>query len=169
MGDYFNKSQLVRISIERTPELIEITRTCFNGKMEPFASGGTVNLYHLGTLPSGLHVALRAFRTSVPEGKYDLEDQMRLMEHYCQNAEHLYSTGKSVPIFCVGVVSGEQASIFTEDLSKGGTQEVRHHPDNNYALVGAEKRKVFVDIDGLFRKIPGLELKYFLNENKVNV
>lgn len=167
--DYIDKSQIVKNEILSAPTLLDTARNAFDKKFEAFGWGGTVELYHIGRLSSGLHVALRAFRTDVQEGQNDLEGQMRLMEYYCQNAEHLYSKNEPVPEFCVGVIKGNKAGILTEDLSAGDTQEVEHHPDNDYALVGAEKRKVFFDIDGLFRFIPGLEHKYFLDDKVIRL
>jgi len=166
---YIDGSQSVKDELLSAPTLLDIVGKAFNEKIEPFAFGGTVHLYRMGRLSSGIHVALRAFRTDVQEGKNDLESQMKLMEYYCQNAEHLYSKNEPVPEFCIGIINGNKAGILTEDLSAGDTEEVDHHPDNDYALVGVEKRKVYVDIDGLYRFIPGLELKYFLEDKVIKL
>ena len=167
--DYIEKSQQVKQEILSNPKFLNITRSALNEEIEPFAFGGTVHLYQIGQLPSGLHLALRAFRTDVAEGQRDLESQMREMEHYCQNADYLHSHGDEVPKFCIGVINSSKAGILTEDLSNGRTQEFQHHPDNDYAFVGTNKRKVFVDIDGLFRFIPRLKLKYFSNEHLIKI
>lgn len=167
--EYIDKSQIVKKEIISESMLLDVVRNAFDQKFEAFGRGGTVELYRIGRLPSGFHIALRLFRTDIEEGQRNLETQMRLMELYCQNAEHLYSRNEPVPDFCVGVIKGNKAGILTEDLSAGGTTEVEHNQDNNYALVGAERRKVFVDIDGLFRFIPGLEHKYFLDDTVIKL
>ena len=166
---YLDNSQRVKKEIVSAPSLVDIARKAFNQSIEPFSFGGTVNLYHIGKLSAGIHVALRVLRTDVEEGKKNLESQMTLMEYYCQNAEHLYSKQEPVPEFCVGVISGKKTGIFTEDLTRGDTQEVLHDPDNAYAFVGANRRKVFIDIDGVFRYIPELELKYFLEDKLIRL
>ncbi len=170
---YFEKSQIVKEEILSLPTLLDTARDAFDERIEEFTSGGTVNLYRVGKLPSGLHVALRAFRTDVQEGRNPLGYQMELMEYYCQNAEYLsghsYSDWEPVPEFCVGVVYGEKAGIFTQDLSAGGTEKIETHAGNDYVLVGAEKRKVFVDIDNFFRDMLDLELKYFSGDNFIGL
>jgi len=167
--NYIERSQQVKQEILSNPKFLNVARSAFNEEIEPFAFGGTVHLYQIGQLPSGLHLALRAFRTDVAEGQRDLEGQMKGMEYYCQNADYLHSQENEVPKFCIGIINSSKAGILTEDLSNGGAQEFQHHPDNDYALVGADKRKVFVDIDGLFRFIPGLKLKYFSGKHLIRI
>lgn len=167
--NYLEKSQQIKQEISGDSRLLDIARNSFNEQIEPFSFGGTVNLYAIGQIPSGLYVALRSLRTDMAEGKGTLEQQMRLMEYYCQNAENLDASRQLVPRFCIGVVYGNRAGIFTEDLSNAGTQTVEHHPDNDSALVGSDKRKVYVDIDWLFRATPGLEIKYFLDKNLIRI
>ena len=166
---YFKRSQNVKEQILLAPNLLDIARTAFDESIEPFSFGGTVHLYHMGKLDSGLYVALRTLRTDVAEGQTNLERQMKLMEYYCQNAESSDSRGELVPNFCVGVIKGDKAGIFTEDLTAGNTQEIDSHPDNDYILVGKDKRKVFVDLDGTSRFIPGLKLKYFLGKRAIRL
>lgn len=167
--DYIERSQLMKPGIISDSELLNSARRGFDEEIEPFSFGGTVNLYHVGILPSGLHVALRAFRPEMPEGRNSLTRQTQSMENFCQNAEHLDSEGEPVPAFCIGVVYKHMAGIFTEDLSAGETQEVDHDLEQPYALVGDEERKVFVDVDELFRLLLDLEPKYFLDENVVRI
>ena len=167
--DYLEISQQVKAELLSAPNLLNIAQNAFNGGIEPFSFGGTVNLYHLEMLSSGLYVALRVFRTDAQAGKYDLESQIKEMEQYCQNAEYLFSEGYPVPAFCVGVVSGEKAGIFTEDLSVGGREDVEHNRDDAYAFVGSDRRKVFIDIDTAFRVRRNIELRYFLESNSIRL
>lgn len=166
---YFERSRAIRGDILSQLSLLNMARDTYKGNIEPFTFGGTVNIYHVGILPSGLHVALRAFRTEMPEGKKGLEWEKRAFEAYCRNAEDLSEEGEGVPDFCVGVIFGQHAGIFTEDLTRGDTSEFESHPDNEYVFVGPERRKVFVDIDYLFREklLKIKELKYFLDSNLV--
>jgi len=164
--NYADISKKVKQELLLSPVLLDVTRHAFDEKSEPFSFGGTVNLYQIGQLPSGLHVALRAFRPEQPEGKKSLERQMKNMEYYCYHAETLFDEKQPVPAFCVGVIYMNKAGILTEDLTCGGTQEVFHHPDDEFGFVGPEKRKVFIDIDYMFRMNPfgGPQSKYFLDD-----
>lgn len=166
---YFEKSQKIKLEILKDNNLLNTARSAFDEKIEPFSFGGTVNLYFIGRIPSGKYVALRVFRNNLPEGQESLERQIKLMEYYCQNAEYLDDSLESVPEFCIGAVKGNKAGIFTEDLSNGGSQEIKHCPDNDYALVGPQKRKVFVDIDSCFRAPLNIKIKYFLNKNLIRI
>ena len=166
--NYLERSQKAKIEILNNNRLIDIARNAFDERIKPFSIGGTVNLYSIGKI-SDMYVALRIFRTDRTEGKFDLERQMDLMEHYCQNAEYLDASNQLVPRFCIGAIFGNKAAIFTEDLSNGWNQEILHHPDKVYALVGPEQKIVYVDIDWLFRAPSNLEIKYFLNENLIRI
>lgn len=166
---YLKYSQRVRREIESIPELLDNVKRAFAGQAEPFTSGGSVNLYRLGRTPSGLWTALRAYRKDISEGRKDREQQARLMEYYCQNAEELDGEGESVPVFCIGAVCGNSAGIITEDLTANAQYQVEHHPDDDHGFVihGNQRRKVFIDIDGVFRRKFGfgIETKYFSPKN----
>lgn len=166
---YFEISQAVKPQILADSSMLTMARRCFAAEVEPFRAGGTVNLFYVGRLASGLHVALRAYKPEVEEGRRDLEVQMQFMENYCQNAEELHSQGTPVPGFCVAVVCRQFAGILTEDLTANDTVPYEHYPDFDYAWVGAERKKVFVDIDALFKHRTFIELKYFLEQHLVKL
>ncbi len=163
---YFEHSQLVKRGVQSDTSLLDRLRDAFDGGVEGFAYGGTVNLFRFGKqLPSGLWVALRAFRPEVYYGKCNLESQKEYMEIYCQNAEFLAEQGEEVPRFCIGTIYKEQAGIITEDLTANGQHEIDHPEDEPHCFVGDGRRRVFVDIDGVFGYAPGMrELKYFADD-----
>ena len=148
---YLEHSQGVKREIERNPKILDAARKAFRGEAESFAFGGTVNLYRVGRLKSGMYVALRAFRIDVDEGMQSAETQAKNMEIYCQNAEDIQSLGENVPVFCVGVMHGEKAGILTEDLTANGQKGFEHRPADAYGFVvdGESRRKVFVDLDAV--------------------
>ena len=159
---YFERSQGVRQELLSEDGLLTQAKRAFNSEYEEFGAGKNASLFRIGTLPSGLYVAIR-----VPRGWNSLS----LLEDYCQNAEMLDSEGKEVPKFCVGVLYGERAGIFTEDLTKGDTQSFEHCPDEEFVWVGSGKhrRKVYVDIDHLFKWRRHKELKYFLDDHLIKL
>lgn len=165
--DYFEYSQSVKGEVEATPEILVNARRAFAGEVETFGFGSTVELYRLGKTASGLWTALRAYRNDAYGGNMDREQQARHMEYYCQNAEELAARGEGVPVFCIGVTCGNRAGIITEDLTANSQNRFEHNPENAYGFViqGDKRRKVFVDIDGVFRYKSGLEAKYFSEEN----
>ncbi len=169
--DYFDLSQKVRTEIETASALLDVTKSAFDCDVKEFSFGGTVNLFYIGKLSSGLHVALRAYRPDMPEGQRDLDFQVFGMEIFCQNAEYLHSQGKGVPAFCVGVTYDGKAGILTEDLTANGQLGLDHHPDKDYGFVGegGDRRKVFVDIDFQYRWDRNTADKFFLSENRINL
>ncbi|MBI2578326.1 MAG: hypothetical protein HYW26_01300 [Candidatus Aenigmarchaeota archaeon] len=166
---YFEHSLTVKKEIESGPEMLNTARKAFTRQSEQFSFGGTVNLYRIGRTPSGLYVALRALRPDTVYGNFDREQQSRLMEIYCQNAERLHDEGKDVPAFCIGTVCGDSVGVITEDLTQGGQVELEHGERDIYGFVfkGDERRKVFVDIDWYYNHIPLSEiiLRYFSEEH----
>lgn len=148
---YFEHSQSVRKELENS-SLVSKVREAFQAKFEPFDVGGTINLYAIGELPSGIHVALRAFRPNMPEGMHDLYRQMQNMDIYCKNAEALIENGYRAPNFSVGVVYHQMAGILLEDISKGGSVPIDRLPIYPYGLIteNGEEVQVFIDIDCMF-------------------
>ena len=169
--EYFERSQEVRKEILSEDGLLTQAKRAFNSEYEEFGWGSTVDLFRIGTLPSGLYVAMRVFRKDGHFGDSSVENQKRLLEDYCQNAEELDSEGKEVPKFCVGVVYRNRAGIFTEDLTAGDTQNFEHYPDYDFAWVGEgeQRRKVYVDIDHLFKHRRDTETKYFLDDHLIQL
>ena len=167
---YFEYSQDIRQQLLSERDMLTQAKKAFNGEIEKFSFGGTVDLYRVGKLPSGFYVALRVFRQDRHFSGSSLGKQKSLLEDYCQNAEELNSEGKEVPKFCVGAVYGQRAGIFTEDLTAGGTQNFEHYPDYDFAWVGEgeNRRKVFVDIDYLFKHRED-KPKYFLEERLIQL
>lgn len=163
---YFDKSQDAKRSF--TPQILDMGRDAFAGNIEPFGFGG-VHLYRTGRTSSGLYVALRVFRQDMPESEFSLRRQIKLFENYCLNAEELDSEGKEVPGFCIGVICGRRAGIFTEDMTAGGSIDLEHPPDMPFAYVGTERRIVYIDIDGVFRKKDVDSLKYFSLGNRFRI
>lgn len=160
---YFEKSQEVKRSF--TPQILDEGRAAFAGEVEPFGFGG-VHLYRTGKTSSGLYVALRIFRTDLDESRWPLRSQIKWFENYCLNAEELVAEGKEVPGFCIGVICGGRAGIFTEDMTAGGLQELEHHPDKAFAYVGPDRRVVYIDVDPVFRRKKIESLKYFSLGNR---
>ncbi len=179
MTSYFENSQSIKKEIESRLDLKNKITMCLDDKIEPFSFGGTVNLYRIGKLKSGLYIALRRFRPEMVEGRNDLNTKKKGMEIYCQNAERLKNEGEEVPQFCVGVVNGNDAGILTEDLTLGGKFDFDHFPDMDFGFVvdGTNRRKVWVDIDHLFSSELGhnrnyyrdLGIKYFANEARIDL
>lgn len=168
---YFEHSQEIRQKILLEGNILTQAKRAFNEEIEEFSFGSTVNLYRIGKLPSGFYVALRVFRKDGHFGGSFLGTQKSLLEDYCQNAEELNSEGKEVPKFCVGTVYGKRAGIFTEDLTANGTQHFEHYPDYDFAWVGegTNRRKVFVDIDHLFKHRREDKPKYFLKKHLIRL
>ena len=164
---YFEQSQQVKRELQSDASLLDKLRSAFDGKAEPFSFGGTVDLFQFGKqLSSGLWVALRLFRPELNYGGNCEGIQARAMETYCRNAEHLVSKGFEVPRFCIGTTYKGKAGIITEDVSANGQYEI-DHPDGEphcFVTEGEKQRKVFIDIDAVFRYWPDLELKYFAND-----
>ena len=174
MAEYFENSQLVRREIESRPDLKNKITMCLDNKIEPFSFGGTVNLYRVGKLKSGLYIALRRFRSEMPEGMSTFNNKRKMMEAYCQNAERLKNEGEEVPNFCVGAVNNNDAAILTEDLTSNGKVIFEHHPDTAFGFIIKDeaRRKVWVDIDYLYgdiRKNRNPEIKYFSNGEIINL
>lgn len=181
---YFEASQAAKLDIESSG-LVAKVKGAFASQSEPFAFGGTVDLYRIGQTHSGLHVALRVFRLDRDEGKMPVDRQMKYMEIYCLNAEALMTDGYRAPNFAVGVTDQRRAGILTEDLTKGGTVDVNHHQDNPYGWIteNGHRVQVFIDIDSILamepsnplRMIPharpqtGGELKYFSDKNIIRL
>ena len=169
---YFLRSQRVKQEIVSEESLLSRARRAFNSEYEPIGWGSTVDVFRIGTLLSGLYVAMRVFRKDGHFGDSSIETQKSLLEDYCQNAEELDSEGKEVPKFCVGVSCEERAGIFTEDLTAADTQNFEHHRDDDFAWVGERenRRKVYVDIDHLFGpRRYSIETKYFLDEHLITI
>lgn len=169
--DYFRRSQNVRLEILANDRILTQAKEAFHGKIEEFGWGSTVNLYRVGVLSSGLYVAMRTFRRDGNFEKDKLDAQKKTLEQYCLNAEELDAEGKNVPTFCVGVVYGRRAAIFTEDVTDDGREEFEHNPDSAFAFVGegTNRRKVYIDIDHCFKFRPGSEAKYFLNNHVIKL
>src|SRR3989344_5049995 len=99
----------------------------------------------------------------MPEGISNLDNKVKKMEAYCQNAGKLRSKNEGVPNFCVGIVNEINVGI-----------EFDHNPDNEFGFViqGNNRRKVWVDIDHLFgdRKYNrNPEIKYFTEGARINL
>ncbi|HLC64524.1 MAG TPA: hypothetical protein VJI46_00200, partial [Candidatus Nanoarchaeia archaeon] len=69
-----------------------------------------------------------------------------------------------------------RAGIFTEDLTAGDAQSFEHNSNYDFAWVGEgeNRRKVYVDIDHLFRLEKRLygrnpKRKYFLNRHLIKL
>ncbi|MBS3151928.1 hypothetical protein J4230_00805 [Candidatus Woesearchaeota archaeon] len=174
MIDYFQESQMVKAKIVLQSEIIYNANEALSGRLEEFSFGGTVNLYRIGKLESGLYIALRKFRPEMPEGISNLDNKVKKMEAYCQNAGKLRSKNEGVPNFCVGIVNEIDVGILTEDLIANGGFEFDHNPDNEFGFViqGNNRRKVWVDIDHLFgdRKYNrNPEIKYFTEGARINL
>lgn len=166
--NYFDYSQAIRNKIAASPQILEKTRGAFEDRFEPFTAGGTVNLYFLGRLESGLYVALRTWRKEMLEGKLPFEKRKKNLEIYCRNAEDLSDKGENVPCFCVGVIYKNSVGIFTEDLTAGETKVVTHYPDNDYGFVN--DKKIWIDIDYLFNsKHLGAPLSYFAEDHIIQL
>jgi hypothetical protein len=164
--DYFERSMNIRREILGREDILDAAGNAFRDREDScFNAGGSVNLYRVGKLESGFHVALRLYRYDMDEGQFPWKKQARNMEQYCHNAEFVEARGDNVPSFCVGATDGTLVGIFTEDISNGGDLEVKHHPDQDFALVGLDDRKVFIDMDYQFRFTPGIEKKYFTFSN----
>lgn len=168
---YFEHSQDIRRKLLSEEDMLTKAKRAFNGDIEEFSFGSTVNLYRIGKLPSGFYVALRVFRKDGNFGKSSLDMQKSLLEDYCQNAEELDSEGKEVPKFCIGTVYGRKAGIFTQDLTADGTENFEHYPAYDFAWVGegTNRRKVFVDIDHLFKHRWEKKPKYFLKKHLIRL
>lgn len=163
---YFEKSQEVRCSF--APQILDEGRAAFAGKVVPFGFGH-VHLYRTGRTTSGLYVALRVFKEGSYESSLPLRSQIEHFENYCLNAEELDAEDKDVPGFCIGVICGRRAGIFTEDMTAGGSQELEHPPDKAFAYVGPDRRIVYIDIDRAFRQKEIKSLKYFALKKKVRL
>lgn len=169
--DYFEDSQRIRTEIQEDSQILDVAKRSLARELEPFAGGTHSEVYRVGKLSSGLWVALR---TTI----FDDEDQMIQLERHCQNAEKLAThyplDGKmKMPSFCVGVVYGERRGIFTEDLTNGGSLILNHHDSGDPAgyIEEEEERRVtvYVDLDDFPTSKNPQSIKYFLNENIINL
>ena len=163
---YFEYSQQLRREIESEESIVTRLKYAFRGDIEPFAFGGTVNIFCIGQTKSGIWTALRAFRPKMPEGMRTTEIQKSNMEIYCQNVEYLHEKGERCPALCIGVVYENMVGILTEDLSAGGKYEIEHNPDLNYGFIlsSENRQKVFIDLDYGFRIPPNRREKYFAED-----
>jgi hypothetical protein len=165
---YFEKSQEIKAEIEGRNDILDLTAGAFNGEIEEFAGAG-VDLFRIGKLESGLHLALRVFR-DFNNYKQDLE--ARFMEHYALNAEKLQGESERVPLACVGAFyRDKKAALITEDLTAGGEFEVEHHSDNAYGFIlkPEGKEKVWIDIDAVFSRRDFDEIRYMDLQNSINI
>ena len=168
--DYFENSQKIRRDLEEDSILLDETQKALNGELSPFGFGINYEVFRVGRLPSGLYIALRSFEENNFMRMEDFDDQINDLEDYCLNAEQLSSQGKKVPSFCVGVVCGNLAGILTEDLTVGGVEKIYQPSSEDYAFFGKDKRKVWIDIDSIFKSHPRNKiLKYFAKENRIDI
>ena len=149
--NYFEDCQQIKTEIESSG-LLRKVKEAFSGNIVPFANGGSVNLYRIGNLESGHHIALRLFKLK-GEGQWELPQQKRLMEYYCQHAEALNEDGYRAPLFTIGVLDPKRAGVITEDLTKGGAVNLEHDPNFPYGWIRERGKdiKVFIDIDYWFQ------------------
>jgi len=162
---YFQDSQRIREEIESQPGLLERVKQAYRGELQKFASGSSVDLFRIGRLQSGVHIALRKWNPDLYHNAHmGLHKQIEWMETYCQNAEELAAQGTEVPAFTVGVIRNNIAGILTEDLSAGELYEVvqARYPDPTARVVdNGSSRTVYVDIDPEFRAKEPIKRRYF--------
>lgn len=124
-GDYFEKSQVIKVELENCPSLIHKIKT--GEGLEWMASGGRNHLLRIGQLPSGLWIALRESEGFEREKDPQLGlIGMFLYESYCIEAEQHYAAGKRVPFVMGGYVAeSETPFLVVEDLTENDRWIVR--------------------------------------------
>ena len=55
--NYFKYSQIIKQEIDSTSSLIKTIKEIYQGEKEEFSFGGSVNLYRVGLLGSGVYLA----------------------------------------------------------------------------------------------------------------
>lgn len=167
--DYFTKSQEVKSQILASPAILDKLKAEFQ-PADLINSASQTLLYRVGQLESGLHIAARWIGLITEDAEIRNYFLRRRFESYALNAESLYSQGKEVVAFCVGLSVGGEISLLVEDLTANYVNAVTEIGDIlcNVVSPDGKRREVHVDIDDRgYDSAENKPLKYFVDEAMV--
>lgn len=180
---YFELSQEIKKDVLRDHELMNALARHY-GLAEGFplqviGKGSLNTVYSLGKTRNGIYVALREEKTvtqhkthpncfqSPPAGLW-LKEQ----EHYCLTAEKLFSQGKQVPGFCIGVICGMMVGVVTEDLTEGRKyllSDNKPGEQHGTRTRNGIEEKLYFDLDNIGEAVHIERLKYLLPQNTIDL
>ncbi len=164
---YLTYSRKIKKEIEDSDLL-----ACFDKRLEtPYIIAHlSATIYRVGTLPSGVHVAMRKAMPISDSVEVNRFSARRNLEAYARNAEWLSEDGKDVVSFCIGIEFGLDVALLFEDVSEGGSATVLSFPPPHhivhYVTSPKGKRAVWLDIDHKYKEFdPDIPFKFFAKEN----